>query len=389
MIKKLQQATKLTITLAAIIIVTAVITPLKPVVFAQSASTNSSNTSTGSNSVKTLRIGYFPNINHAQAVIGFGNGDFQKALGNNINVQTTVFNAGPSAIEALLAKRIDATYVGPNPAINGYVVSDGKDLKIIAGSSSGGASFVVRNDAGINSPKDLAGKRLASPELGNTQDISLRSYLQRNGLKTTDQGGNVVLTPIANPDILTLFLKKQLDGAWVPEPWATRLVKEANGRIFLDERSIWPGGKFLTANIAVSTDYLKNNLDVISKLLSAHVNETVWINNHKDEAVQAFNTQVKKLTGKSIPQDELKQAFSRIDFTYDPLKLSLFQSANNAYNLGLLAKGKPHPDLSGIFDLTILDQVLKSKGLAPIEGGEQLQSEQSSSSSGGNLGAVE
>ena len=389
MIKKLQQATKLTITLAAIIIVTAVITPLKPVVFAQSASTNSSNTSTGSNSVKTLRIGYFPNINHAQAVIGFGNGDFQKALGNNINVQTTVFNAGPSAIEALLAKRIDATYVGPNPAINGYVVSDGKDLKIIAGSSSGGASFVVRNDAGINSLKDLAGKRLASPELGNTQDISLRSYLQRNGLKTTDQGGNVVLTPIANPDILTLFLKKQLDGAWVPEPWATRLVKEANGRIFLDERSIWPGGKFLTANIAVSTDYLKNNLDVISKLLSAHVNETVWINNHKDEAVQAFNTQVKKLTGKSIPQDELKQAFSRIDFTYDPLKLSLFQSANNAYNLGLLAKGKPHPDLSGIFDLTILDQVLKSKGLAPIEGGEQLQSEQSSSSSGGNLGAVE
>jgi NitT/TauT family transport system substrate-binding protein len=387
MMKKRQQ-TKLTITLAAIIIVTAVITPLKPVVLAQSASTNNSNTTTESNSV-TLRLGYFPNINHAQAVIGFGNGDFQKALGNNIKVQTTVFNAGPSAIEALLAKRIDATYVGPNPAINGYVVSDGKDLKIIAGSSSGGASFVVRNDVSINSPKDLAGKRLASPELGNTQDIALRSYLLENGLKTTDQGGNVVLTPIANPDILTLFLKKQLDGAWVPEPWATRLVKEANGRIFLDEKSIWPGGKFVTANIAVSTDYLKNNPDVISKLLSAHVNETVWINNHKDSAIQAFNTQVKKLTGKSIPQDELKQAFSRIDFTYDPLKLSLYQSANNAYNLGLLAKGKPHPDLSGIFDLTILDQVLKSKRLASIEGGEQLQSQQSPSSSGGNLGAAE
>jgi NitT/TauT family transport system substrate-binding protein len=376
------------ITLAAIIVVAAVVTPIKPLVFAQSASTNSSNTATGSNSVKTLRIGYFPNINHAQAVIGFGNGDFQKALGNNIKVQTTVFNAGPSAIEALLAKRIDVTYVGPNPAINGYVVSDGKDLKIIAGASSGGASFVVRNDAGINSPKDLAGKRLASPELGNTQDIALRSYLLKNGLKTTDQGGNVVLTPIANPDILTLFLKKQLDGAWVPEPWVTRLVNEANGRIFLDERSIWHDGKFVTANIAVSTDYLKSNPDVISKLLAAHVNETVWINNHKNEAVQAFNTQVKKLTGKSIPIDELKQAFSRIDLTYDPLKLSLFQSGNNAYNLGLLAKGKARPDLSGIFDLTILDQVLKSKGLTPIEG-EKLQSQKSPSSSGGNLGAVE
>jgi NitT/TauT family transport system substrate-binding protein len=381
-----QQTTKLTITLAAIIIVAAAITPIKPAVFAQSASKTNSNTNTGSNSVKTLRIGYFPNINHAQAVIGFGNGDFQKALGENVNIQTTVFNAGPSAIEALLAKRIDVTYVGPNPAINGYVVSDEKDLKIIAGASSGGASFVVRNDAGINSPKDFAGKKFASPQLGNTQDIALRSYLIKNGLKTTDQGGNVAAVAVANPDILTLFLKKQLDGAWVPEPWATRLVKEGNGRIFLDERSIWPGGKFVTANIAVSTDYLKNNPDIVSKVLAAHVNETLWINNHKDEAINAFNTQTKKLTGKSIPLDELKQAFSRIDFTYDPLKLSLFQSANNAYDLGFLAKGKPHPDLSGIFDLTILDQVLKSKGLTQIEGERQPSLQ---SSSGGNLGAAE
>jgi NitT/TauT family transport system substrate-binding protein len=383
-----QRTTKLTITLAAIIIVAAAITPIKPPVFAQSvlSTKTNSDTSTGSNSVKTLRIGYFPNINHAQAVIGFGNGDFQKALGENVNIQTTVFNAGPSAIEALLAKKIDVTYVGPNPAINGYVVSDEKDLKIIAGASSGGASFIVRNDAGINSPKDLAGKKFASPQLGNTQDISLRSYLIKNGFKTTDQGGNVAVVAVANPDILTLFLKKQLDGAWVPEPWATRLVKEGNGRIFLDERSIWPGGKFVTATIATSTDYLKNNPDVVNKLLAAHVNETLWINNHKDEAIKAFNAQTKKVTGKAIAEDELKQAFSRIDFTYDPLKLSLFQSANNAYDLGFLAKGKAHPDLSGIFDLTILDQVLKSKGLTQIEG-EQQPSLQSSS--GGNLGAVE
>jgi NitT/TauT family transport system substrate-binding protein len=383
-----QRTTKLTITLAAIIIVAAAITPIKPPVFAQSvlSTKTNSDTSTGSNSVKTLRIGYFPNINHAQAVIGFGNGDFQKALGENVNIQTTVFNAGPSAIEALLAKKIDVTYVGPNPAINGYVVSDEKDLKIIAGASSGGASFIVRNDAGINSPKDLAGKKFASPQLGNTQDISLRSYLIKNGFKTTDQGGNVAVVAVANPDILTLFLKKQLDGAWVPEPWATRLVKEGNGRIFLDERSIWPGGKFVTATIATSTDFLKNNPDVVNKLLAAHVNETLWINNHKDEAIKAFNAQTKKVTGKAIAEDELKQAFSRIDFTYDPLKLSLFQSANNAYDLGFLAKGKAHPDLSGIFDLTILDQVLKSKGLTQIEG-EQQSSLQSSS--GGNLGAVE
>jgi NitT/TauT family transport system substrate-binding protein len=376
---------KFAITLATVIIIAIAIAPLHVPAFAQNASTTNSSVGSGSNPVKTLRIGYYPNINHAQAVIGFGNGDFQKALGNNIKVQTFIFNAGPSAIEALLAKKIDVTYVGSNPPVNGYVVSDGKDLKIIAGAASGGASFVVRNDAGINSPKDFAGKKFASPQLGNTQDIALRSYLQKNGFKTTDQGGNVAVVPIANPDIVTLFLKKELDGAWVPEPWASRLVKEANGRIFLDERSIWPGGKFVTANIAASTDYLKNNPDIISKLLAAHVNETVWINNHKDDAIKAFNVELKKLTGKAIPEDELKQAISRIDFTYDPLKLSLFQSANNAYDLGFLAKGKPHPDLSGIFDLTLLDQVLKSKALTPIEG-EQLSPQ---SSSGGNLGAAE
>jgi NitT/TauT family transport system substrate-binding protein len=175
---------------------------------------------------------------------------------------------------------------------------------------------------------------------------------------------------VTNPDILTLFLKKQLDGAWVPEPWGARLVKEANGRVFLDERTLWPDGKFITANIAASTDYIKNNPDVINKLLAAHVNETIWMNNHKDDAMKAFNMELKKLTGKTIAEDELRQAWSRMDFTNDPLKISLFQSANSAYDLGFLAKGKPRPDLSGLFDLTVLDQVLKQKGLQPVEGGD-------------------
>src|ERR671938_450277 len=241
--------------------------------------TNNNNTGTSSN---ILRIGYFPNLNHAQGVIGLEDGDFQKTLSKDgITIESQVFNAGPSVIEALFANQIDVAYIGPIPAINGFLVSEGKDLRIIAGAASGGTVFVVRNDSNIKSPKDFAGKEFASPQLGNTQDIALRSYLLKNGYKTTDEGGNVIVTPIANPDIVTLFLKKQLDGAWVPEPWATRLVKEANGRIFLDERSIWPGGKFVTANIAVRTDYLKNNADVISKLLDAHANETVWINNHK------------------------------------------------------------------------------------------------------------
>ena len=357
---------KSAISLAAIIIsgfIVASFTPFSQA-FAQNASNDRTTGSQGStNTVKTLRIGYFPNINHAQAVIGLGNGDFQKALGKNVSVQTFVFNAGPSAIEALLAKKLDVAYVGPNPAINGYVVSGGKDLKIISGASSAGAVFVVRNDSGITSPKDFAGKKFASPQLGNTQDIALRSYLLKNGYKTTENGGNVTVTPISNPDILTLFLKKQLDGAWVPEPWGARLVKEANGRIFLDERSLWPDGKFVTANIVVRTEYLRSNPETIKKLLTLHINETLWINNHKNIAVQVFDTDLKKLTGKAIPEDELRQAFSRMDLTYDPIKESLFKSADYAYKLGFLAKGqKQQPDLSGIYDLTLLNNILKENG---------------------------
>jgi len=313
---------------------------------------------------KVLRLGYFPNINHAQAVIGIGNGDFQKVLGDNIEIKRFVFNAGPSAIEALFAKQIDATYVGPNPAINGYIVSGGKNVKIIAGASSGGAVFVVRNDSGIQTPKDFAGKKFASPQLGNTQDVALRKYLLDNGYKTKEKGGNVEVIPVKNPDILTLFLKKEIDGAWVPEPWGEKLIKEGNGRLFLDERTLWPNGKFVTANIVVNPEYLKANPDVIKKLVEANVNETQWINNNKEEALKVYNTELKKLTGQTIPDDQLKAAFSKLEITYDPIKQSLFKSANDAFDIGFL--GKTRPDLSGIYDLTLLNEVLKEKGLQTV-----------------------
>jgi NitT/TauT family transport system substrate-binding protein len=314
-------------------------------------------------SVNVLRIGYFLNINHAQAVIGLGNGDFQKELGN-VKVETQIFNAGPSAIEALFANRVDVTYVGSNPAINGYIKSDGQGLRIIAGAASGGTVFVVRNDAGINSAADFAGKKFASPQIGNTQDVALRSYLLKTGYKTTENGGNVTVIPANNPDIVTLFLKKSIDGAWVPEPWGAKLVKEANGKILVDERDLWPNGKFVTAQIVVRTDYLKNHPDVIKKLLEAHVDETTWINNNKDQVIQAFNAQLEKLTGKTIPDDEFKDAFSRLEITYDPIKESLYKSAGNAFDLGFL--GDKKPDLSNIYDLTFLNQVLGEKNLPTV-----------------------
>ncbi|MGA9743709.1 MAG: ABC transporter substrate-binding protein [Nitrososphaeraceae archaeon] len=314
---------------------------------------------------KVLRLGFFPNINHAQAVIGVGNGAFQKSLGDNIEIKRFIFNAGPSAIEALFAKQIDATYVGPNPAINGYIVSGGKDVRIVAGASSGGAVFVVRNDSGIQSPKDFAGKLFASPQLGNTQDVALRKYLLDNGYQTKEHGGNVEVVPAKNADILTLLLKKQVDGAWVPEPWGERFIKEANSRLFLDERDLWPDGKFVTANILVRTDYLQNNPDVIKKLLASHVDETQWINTHQDEAIKQFNIELKKLTGQIIPEDVLKRSLPRLELTWDPIISSLIRSANDAFDIGFL--GKTRPDLSGIYDLKLLNEVLRDKGLQTID----------------------
>ncbi len=314
---------------------------------------------------KVLRLGYFSNINHAQAVIGVGNGDYQRALGENIEIKPYVFNAGPSAIEALFAKQIDASYIGPNPAINGYVVSGGKDLRIISGATSGGAVFVVRNDSGIQTTKDFANKKFASPQLGNTQDVALRKYILENGYKTKENGGSVQVLPVANADILTLLLKKSIDGAWVPEPWGERFIQDANSRLFLDERDLWPDGKFVTAHIIVRTDYLQNNPDVIKKLLGAHIDETQWINDHKDEAIIKYNDELKKLTAQTIPESVLKQSMTRLELTWDPIKTSLFQSANNAFDIGFL--GKTRPDLSGIYDLKLLNEVLTEKGLQTSE----------------------
>src|SRR5919202_123500 len=354
---------KLNLGIAAVILISVIASSL----FYDVSPKTANNAGLPSNS---LRIGYFPNVNHAQAVLGFENGDFQKKLlSDGITVKPMVFSAGPSVIEALFANQIDIAYIGPNPSINGYIVSDGKDPRIIAGAASGGAVFVIRNDSGINSSKDFSGKKFASPQLGNTQDISLRSFLLRNGHDTKDNGGDVEVTSASLQDILTLFLRKQIDGAWVPEPWGAMLEKEANGKIFIDERNLWPDGKFVTANIIARTDYLKNNPESIKKFLSLHVDETMWINSHKDQAVLKFNTALKKITGKVIQTDILREAFSRIEFTYDPIKESLFKFARDEFELGFLSsKGNsPPPDLSGIYDLRILNSVLTEKGLSQIK----------------------
>src|SRR5882757_4461932 len=256
-----------------------------------------------------IRVGAFPNITHPQAMVGKNNGWFEKAMGNQVKIDWKSFNAGPSAIEALFAGAIDMTYIGPNPAISGYVRSNGEALRIVAGATSGGASLVVRNDSGIQKPEDFHGKKVASPQMGNTQDVALRAWLIAHGMKSTDKGGDVQVIPLANPDQLTLFMKKELDGAWAPEPWATRLIREGNGRLFLDERTLWPGGQFISAHLIVRTQFLKEHPDLVKDWIRAHVEVTDWIGAHLPEAKKLLNMQIQKETGKPLAEGLLNDAF--------------------------------------------------------------------------------
>ena len=352
--------------IAIAVIASSISTPTSPILGTDlfGGGSDRSATSIQTNEQDTLRIGYFPNINHAQAVIGLGRGDFQRALGDNVEVTTQIFNAGPSAMEALLANQIDVTYIGPNPAINGYVQSNGEALRIISGAASGGTVFVVRNDSGINSPQDLANKKFSSPQLGNTQDVALRKYLLDNGYKTRENGGNIEIIPAKAADIVSLMIKKDIDGAWLPEPWGAKLIKEANSKVLVDERDLWPNGQFVTAHIIARTDYIEKNPDIIKKLLEAHIDITTWINDNRDEALQIFNTELNKLTGQTIPEDELREGISRMELTYDPIKESLLKAANDAFDIGFL--GKTRPDLSEIYDVKILNEVLRERGLQEI-----------------------
>ncbi len=310
--------------------------------------------STAAQPVSIIRVGYFPNITHAQALVGQADGTFQSKLAP-ITINWKPFNAGPSAIEALYAGAIDITYVGPSPTISGYIRSDGKALRVIAGVTSGGASLVVRNGANINRVEDFHGKTITTPQTGNTQDIALRSWLLANHFKTLDKGGDVRVIPAENPDTLTLFKRGQIDAAWVPEPWATRLVHEGGGRIFLDERTLWPDRQFVAANIIVSTKFLEQHPDLVKKFLEAHVQVTDWIIAHPDEAKLLLNQQIQKTNGKPLPPVILNEAYSRLAVTYDPLSSSLYTSAQHSVDAGLL---RSKPDLSHLYDLTLLNQIL-------------------------------
>jgi NitT/TauT family transport system substrate-binding protein len=316
----------------------------------------------GGSEPDVIRVGYFPNMTHAQAVVGVARGDFQKALGSTV-IQTTIFNAGPSAIEALFADRIDLTYIGPNPAINGYVQSRGEALRIVAGATSAGAALVVRPEANIRSAADLDGKRLATPQLGNTQDVALRAFLVGHGLQSREKGGTVDVIPTPNAQILDLVRLGQIDGAWVPEPWASRLVVDAGCIVLVDERELWPDGDFVTAHIIVRKAYLDAHPDVVRRWLDAHVALTQWLLARPDDALPLLNAEIEKLTGKALAPRVLTLAWSRMRPTWDPISSSLFASADAAHAAGYLPE---RPDLADIYALSLLNEVLRGRGLPEV-----------------------
>ena len=308
-----------------------------------------------------LRLGYFANITHAPAILGVDQGFFEEALGPGIRLEVVTFSSGPEAVEALFSGSVDATFVGPNPAISGYQKSEGDALRVVAGTTSGGASLVVRE--GINSVAALDGATLATPSLGNTQDVALRSWLADQGFKTdTSAGGDVSIRPQENADTLTAFIDGQIDGAWVPEPWATRLVLEGDGNVLIDETELWPAGRFVTTHLVVGREYLAKFPANIEKLIDGLITTLEWIATNDTDAATAVNRGIKEITSKELKPETIKRAWSNLSFTYDPIASSLERCKDNAVAVGLLDP----VDLDGIYDLSLLNSVLKKRGLEEI-----------------------
>lgn len=292
-----------------------------------------------------LRLGSFPNLTHAPALTGVASGRFARALGST-RLAHHAFNAGPAAIEALMAGALDATFVGPIPAAAGFVRSHGEALTVVAGAASGGTSLVVRRAANIRGPGDLRGKRLAAPQIGNTQDVALRHYLASHNLASTDRGGDVQLTAVENANILSLFQQGGLDGAWVPEPWASRLALEAGGEVLVDERDLWPGRAFAITLLVARKQYLRDAPAAIDRLVDAHAREVGWIRAHDADARALVTQALTAQAGRPLPPALLAAAWPKIDFTADALRPTVEAAARRAHALGMF----PSDDLRGLFD---------------------------------------
>ena len=308
-----------------------------------------------------VRLGYFANVTHAPAIVALEQGWFAEALGAGVALEPRTFNAGPEAVEALFSEALDLTYIGPNPAINAFAQSEGQAIRIVAGATSGGAALVVQ--PGIARSSDLRGKQLASPQLGNTQDVALRAWLKTQGLSANlEGGGDVAIVPQANAQTLETFRAGEIQGAWVPEPWATRLVLEGGGAVLVDERSLWPDGRFVTTHVVVRTQFLEQHPELVAAVLRAHVRAVDFANAEPARARELVNAGIAKVTGKAQPAAVIEGAWQNLAVTVDPIAASLRKSAADAAAVGLLEP----VTLDGIYALDTLNAILAAAGKPPV-----------------------
>lgn len=310
--------------------------------------------------VTELRLGYFANVTHAPALVGVQEGLFEDAL-DDVDVSTQVFNAGPAAIEALTAGAIDATYIGPNPSINSFIQSGGVSAHIVAGAATGGAALVVRE--GIDSAADLEGTTLATPQLGNTQDVALRHWLAGEGFATdTTGGGDVNITPTDNAQTLTLFQQGNLDGAWLPEPWVSRLVLDEGAHVLVDEADLWADGEFPTTVLLVRAEFLQEHPDIVQELLAGHVAAVQWIDENPDEAPTVINDALEAETGKRLGDAVIARALEYVSFSVDPHADTFETLVEHGVDAGTQKEGS----IEGLFDLRLLNDLLEASGSAAV-----------------------
>jgi NitT/TauT family transport system substrate-binding protein len=303
-----------------------------------------------------LRLGYFPNVTHAAALIGLDKGFFAKELGST-KLTPTSFNAGPDEVSALLGNSLDAGFIGSGPTINAFSKSKGEAIRLIAGATSGGAQFVVKPD--ISKPEDLVGKTVVTPQLGNTQDVSLKKWLNTKGL--TDK---VKVTNMDNAQTLDSFKKGDVQAAWLPEPWSSRLVLEGGAKVLQDEKELWPEGKFPTTVLIVRTEFLRDHPQSVQALLRGLVSAVDFAGANKSDAQASVNNQLKKLTGKALSDAVIQRAWSGIDLTFDPLASRFPQLSKDSVTAGITKDETP---LAGLVDLTALNTVLKQAGKPEVD----------------------
>ena len=310
-----------------------------------------------------LKLGYFGNVTHAPAMVGVKQGFIAKSLGET-ELSTQVFNAGPAAIEALNAGAIDAAYIGPNPAINSFVKSQGESVGIIAGAAAGGAQLVVKPE--ISAAADLKGKTLSTPQLGGTQDVALRAWLAGQGYKTNADGsGDVAINPTENAQTLKLFQDGKLDGAWLPEPWASRLVLQAGAKVLVDEKDLWDGlltgkpGEFPTTILIVNKKFAAEHPETVKALLKGHAQSVAWLNDTPAaEKASVLNAALKEYGSAELPQDVIDRSLKNIVFTVDPLAGTYKKLLQDGVDAGTTKQA----DINGIFDLTALNSVTAETG---------------------------